>query len=171
MIDNYKFDDMNIPRPAGGFEYQEFNKTRGSGENDTQKTIADLTHAIELNDKNAKASEYLGTYYLLGKGDLQKANEAYSAAFLLDSTNAAILNDQGVLAWHEENLDLAEKKFALAIQYDSHFAEAQYNLALLYQQRGQKQFAIEAWKRYLEIDNKSDWKIIAETHLEKLMQK
>jgi tetratricopeptide (TPR) repeat protein len=170
LVADYPLTDRDIPRPSGSFQYQPFGNTRRIEQNERDKTVANLQRALEWNEKNAKASEYLGTYYLLAKRDFDSAQVAFAKAYVLDSTNAAILNDMGVLAWHQENFEEARQKFSLAVREDPTFAEAQYNLAILLQQMGQKQLAIQAWERYLQLDPQSTWAMIAKEHLGRLRQ-
>lgn len=170
LIANYPVSDRNIPRPSGGFNYPRFGRERGLKQDKTDKTVADLQRALELNENNAKALQYLGTYFLIEQRDFQKARDAYAAVFAKDSVNASILSDMGVLAWYEGKFDSAITKFELALQYDPGFVEAQYNLAILLQKLEQKQAAIDAWEKYLEIDNESTWADIAKTYLKSLRQ-
>jgi len=171
MVTNCPITDRKTPRPSGGFQFRSFGKTRGSEQNIADNTVANLKRALELNKNNVNASEYLGTFYLIETRDYQKAREAYATAFFKDSTNAAIMNDQGVLAMYESKYEEAYMKFSRALKYDSTYAEAQYNLALLLQQQGHKQGAVRAWEKYLMLDNpKSKWAIIAEDNIEELRQ-
>jgi len=172
LVANYYL-PKDVPRPQGGFKYDvfDFGQTRSGerrirGEDLRRYELAkkDLQKALAFNNKNAAAHHYLGTYYLLVEMNFDRAREQYRLVLAQDSTNASILNDLGVLAWHEGALDEAAKKFSLALKYVPDFLEAQYNMATLYQEQGKVGEAMTEWKKYLALDQDSDWAKIARSY-------
>ena len=67
-------------------------------------------------------------------------------------------------------LTLAEAldQYLQALKKNPRYADAHYNLALLYQTAGETMKAVLHWKAYLKIDSGSDWAIIARRELAKL---
>ncbi len=164
----YAISSREAPRPSGGFEYSEFGKTRGPEQAGRASYVASLQKAIELNKKNARALQYLGTHFLVVENDMQKARRYYQKAQALDPNNPSILNDLGVLSWREGKFEQALANFQAALQQNPQDKEAQYNLAMLYQTLKQSDEAKKAWQRYLQLDPNSDWSTIARLHLKSL---
>jgi tetratricopeptide (TPR) repeat protein len=164
---------QDAPRPNGGFKYEavEFSALRGEDSSRAEdlsryeRAKVDLQKALRFDKQNSAAQQYLGTYYLLVEKDFDKAREQYQLVFAQDSTNIKALNDLGVLAWHENHYDEAANKFSLALKYEPRFFEAQYNLALVYQKQGKAEKAREEWKKYLALDQASDWANVARSYL------
>jgi len=153
----------------GGFQYDEFSVPRGHADHSQPPASrAELQAALELKSTNPKTHQYLASYYLLFENDLAKAEEHYRRAYELDSTDATILNDLGVLAWHQGEFRKAMQQFHMALKRDAGLAEAQYNLATLHQQQGEAQQALRAWETYLKLDSTSVWADIARDHVDQL---
>lgn len=160
------FDSAEQPRPAGSFKYDEFKIVRNQERvSQNQPALQKLQSALAIKNDNPRAHQYLGTYYLLVEQDLQKAEEHYNRANTLAPGDASILNDLGVLAWHKLQYDDALDKFSAALQQSPRFAEAQYNLATLYQKQGKLTQAENVWQKYLEIDSTSTWASVARDQL------
>jgi tetratricopeptide (TPR) repeat protein len=56
----------------------------------------------------------------------------------------------------------------VALRLDANYADAHYNVALLYQSSGQLMRAVRHWKAYLKLDPSSTWAAIARQELDKL---
>lgn len=169
LTENYFIDSRSVPRPSGGFEYSELTRTRGPIDHPELPQVRS-TLQKSLYRKNARASQYLATYYLVIEHNLDQASQYYHQALARDSANAKILNDLGSLAWHEQNLSLALDNFQRALAIEPDFYEARYNLALVLEQLGHFQKARVAWQNYLLLDHDSDWARIAQDHLNRLKQ-
>ncbi len=160
------FDSAEQLRPAGRFNYDEFKIVRNQERvSQNQPVLQKLQSALAVKEDNPRTHQYLGTYYLLAEHDLQKAQEHYHRASVLAPSDASILNDLGVLAWHKLQYEDALGKFTAALQQSPQFAEAQYNLATLYQKQGKLAQAENAWERYLQIDSTSTWASVARDQL------
>jgi tetratricopeptide (TPR) repeat protein len=58
--------------------------------------------------------------------------------------------------------------YLVALRLDANYADAHYNVALLYQSSGQWMRAVRHWKAYLKLDASSAWATIARQELDKL---
>jgi len=172
LAENHSITSRDELRPAGGFRYDEFGPTRG-GESKSiyyEPAKASLEKALQLNGKNSSAHHYLGTYYLLIERNLSQAKEHYVLALAQDSANAAILNDLGIVAFHNGAYDEAAEKFSMALKRNPQLLEAHYNLATLYQKQGKGEDALKEWEKYLQLDPTFNWAEVARNRL-KLLQK
>ena len=68
----------------------------------------------------------------------------------------------------QDDLANAEKHYLEALRLHPHYADAHYNMALLYQ--GMRDFmrAVRHWRAYLKLDTTTTWSKIARRELEKL---
>lgn len=172
LIEQRPIASREEPRPSGGFKYAEFGGTRSETSAAAfAPARAELEKALQLNDKSAAAHHYLGTFYLLIENDLAKAQAEYLAALAQDSTNAAVRNDLGVIAFYQGRYSEAEKNFSLSLRAASTLAEPRYNLATLYQAQGRNEDAVRAWTEYLGLDADSQWAAVARARLELLQPK
>jgi tetratricopeptide (TPR) repeat protein len=101
----------------------------------------------------------MGRFYLLQK-DFPTAIQYLEIASREVGAAADVHNDLGV-AYLESGdslkLDLAGSEFRKALGLDASFAAAAFNLALFYERANQPEEAATQWKRYLDLDPKSDW--------------
>jgi tetratricopeptide (TPR) repeat protein len=140
-------------------------RTRGSEEPGVSYGLL----AGEMGRLSATSSE-MGRFYLLQK-DFTRAISHLEAAEREGSAGPAVHNDLGV-AYLEggsgTQLEKAKEEFQHAMQEDQSFAPASFNLALLYERKNQTGLAEAQWKRYLELDSKSDWATEARERLQGL---
>jgi tetratricopeptide (TPR) repeat protein len=127
-----------------------------------------LEKALRLNHNNTSALQYLGTYFLRAKNDLEKARYYYQLAYSKDSTNAFILNDLGVLASDQHDYEGAVDMFRKALDYNPNLIEAQYNLVRSYGILGQSGKASQEMKKYKELEPELNWSDVAEKSIEQL---
>ncbi|MBN2090900.1 tetratricopeptide repeat protein [candidate division KSB1 bacterium] len=159
LIDSHKIGENNL-RFSGGFEYDPFSNLRNTRQ-DKQITTMDsafhvLNKAISLNPTNLKAQHLLGICYWIKKDPLV-AKRQFNDILARDSSNAAIWNDLGVVAWYENNFSTAIQLFKLALKHQPEFQEALYNLNFAYHSLGQLTEAKEIEKRYLNVDSAGTW--------------
>jgi tetratricopeptide (TPR) repeat protein len=125
--------------------------------------------ASEMTRLSASSYE-MGRFYLLQK-DFIHAIPYLQMAERESGVSAAVHNDLGVAYLESGSQDSSEKaeiEFEHALKLDSTFADAVFNLALLYERMSSPARAQTLWKQYLELDSKSDWAKEARDRLQAL---
>jgi tetratricopeptide (TPR) repeat protein len=103
--------------------------------------------------------------------EFDKAFEIYQDALRLNNKSAETHNSLGVLYCRQERFEQGIAEFGQAIKLKSGFKEAQYNLALAYEQMGQKEKAKAEWKKYLLLPgDDAVWVEKAQGHLNQLIE-
>lgn len=172
LTSEYLITSETEPRPFGGFHYGIVGPTRDEYIRYTIDSAKfAFEKALELNSRNLLAHQFLGTYFLVVEHDFQKANYHYQFVYSHDSTNAAILNDLGVLALHLENFDEAVNKFSKALAYNPNLLEAQFNIALAYFKSGKGEKAARELNKYIELDPTRSWADVARKIIDQLKNK
>ena len=148
-----------------GQPHRQIVRTRGSGDPGVSYPLI----AGEMTRLSANSHE-MGRFYLLQK-DFARAIAYLEIAERETGAGAAVHNDLGV-AYLERggrsSLDKAREEFLHALQQDKSFAAATFNLALFYERINATSQAEAQWKRYLELDSKSDWAMEARGRLQGL---
>jgi cytochrome c-type biogenesis protein CcmH/NrfG len=125
--------------------------------------------AREMTRLSADAHQ-MGRFYLLQK-EFSTAIRYLDIAARQDGATAGVYNDLGV-AYFESNdpmrVEKANLQFQHAVGLDPACSAAVFNLALLYERENEPAEAAAQWKRYLELDAKSDWANEAQTRLQAL---
>lgn len=114
--------------------------------------------AGELTRRLATAHE-MGRFYLLQK-DFDRALPYLEMAQQEVGAGPSVHNDLGVAyleAGNPSQLQKAGAEFRTALQMDSSFVAAVFNLALFYERTNATAQAEAQWKRYLELDSTSAW--------------
>jgi tetratricopeptide (TPR) repeat protein len=115
-------------------------------------------------------SHQMGRFYLLQK-DFPRAIQYLEIASREVGATADVHNDLGV-AYLESGdsvkLDQSGTEFQRSLGLDPSFAAALFNLALFYERENQPIAAAAQWKRYLELDPRSDWAKEAQGRLQGL---
>ena len=113
-------------------------------------------------------SHQMGRFYLLQK-DFPRAVQYLEIASREVGATADVHNDLGV-AYLESGdsvkVDQAGSEFHTALGLDPSFAAAVFNLALFYERTNQPVEATTQWKRYLDMDPKSEWAKEAQVQLQ-----
>lgn len=78
--------------------------------------------------------------------NFKSAGEAYKRALDFDPSNTAVLNDLGVLYFHQNKIPDAERAFRQTLALDPFFMSARYNLGLTLQRQGKRKQAQEAFR-------------------------
>ena len=126
--------------------------------------------AARASGTRAEAQQALAAMYLT-LGRPQRAAEVLAP--LVSSKDAGQLNDLAAayLARHaDDDVTRARDLLEQAVSLDPGRAEAWFNLGLAAEAAGQKERAIEAWTRTLELDPQSGWADEVRQHLAKLKQ-
>ena len=156
------------------FEYAPLSTTRGAGVQSEIDSISRervekrLLDAIE-NEPSAKSHHALGRFYLAQK-QFDEALEQFEKALKLDPNNAQIYSDLGATYLEKANIEESNKtgkesemrskaleKLNKALELDGSLPEALFNKALCLQKMKLSERAIEAWQKYLEKDQNSNW--------------
>jgi tetratricopeptide (TPR) repeat protein len=116
----------------------------------------------------AADSHQMGRFYLLQK-DFNRSIPYLEIAEREVGAGAAVHNDLGV-AYLESgsHIDKAGEEFRHALTLDPAFAPAVFNLALFCERTNSAGQAAVQWKRYLQLDSKSQWATEARERLEGL---
>jgi CHAT domain-containing protein len=171
-------------RVTGGFSYQQYVTTRGSGDLagvDESQRVALLS---ELNQEvttyqGAAARHNLGRLFIL-RGDLEPAERQFLLALNERPRDARLLADLGALYYERslkegsEGHELLEKSVehtSKAIEADPRLPEAWFNRALCYERITLFLQAESDWKQYLTFDVGSAWAEEAREHLDKLRER
>jgi len=118
----------------------------------------------------AANSYEMGRFHLLQK-DFVQAIPYLETAEREAGAIASVHNDLGVAYLESGNrvqFEMAEAQFLRALQQDGALAAAAFNLALFYERTNDTAKAEAQWKRYLELDSKSDWATEAKGRLQGL---
>jgi len=125
--------------------------------------------AAEMTRLSANSHE-MGSFYLVQK-DFGRAISYLEIAAMEIGAGAAVHNDLGVAymeSGNQSQLEKARTEFLHALHQDESFAPAAFNLALFYEHTNVTAQAEAQWKRYLEIDSKSEWATEARGRLQGL---
>jgi len=103
-------------------------------------------------------SHQMGRFYLLQK-DFGRSIPYLEIAEREVGAGAAVHNDLGVayLEGDGSRVEKAGEEFRHALNLDSGFAPAVFNLALFYERTNSPEQAAAQWKRYQQLDPNSDW--------------
>jgi len=125
--------------------------------------------AAEMTKRSAD-SHQMGRFYLIQK-DFARATSYLDIAAREVGVGADVHNDLGVALLEggdPARLSNAGEEFLQALRIDPQFPPAVFNLALFYERMNEPALAAAQWKRYLELDSKSDWAMEAQERLQGL---
>ncbi len=124
---------------------------------DAQQALTLLNRSVELNNKNAETYYLLGkTYEAMGVARTGEAANAYERAVELNPANAKALTRIGRIWYLAQRGELSKQHFDKALEADPNYPPAYRELAELYYATGQKQKAVETYRTYLQLAEKSD---------------
>ena len=83
-------------------------------------------------------------------------------------SDAASLNDKGIVAFKQNDIQKAKIYFERAIHSDSTFATAFYNLALVESQLGQSDSARQHLRKFLQLEDSKAWQRAAQSLLQRM---
>jgi len=131
-----------------------------------EEAIKVLEKAISLYEDDPEVWDQLGiAYWRLGQ--LEKAKACYEQALALDPTHALVLSNLGALSLSLYFQNKDQKELQTAIDYfekatglDSRLSLAFRGLGVSYRLSGQREKAVEAWKRALASDPDDDFSLL-----------
>ncbi len=140
-----------------------------------QQGIREGKVGVQLNIQRAANWELLASIYRsiipIAKDADQFALQTYSQAVALDPLNPALRLSLGGLYYSAKNWDAAIDTFKLAVLAKPDYANAHYNLALAYKEKGDNQKAISEMQAVISLvkQDSEDYKL-AKTQLDSLQQ-
>jgi tetratricopeptide (TPR) repeat protein len=131
--------------------YREYSSTRNKSYEDPRKSVL----LEEMNRQSADAYRHglLHLYF----GDFQNALPFLEQAASASNVPPEVLNDLGVAYFEQGNTNRAEVQFGSALEKDSKFLPAIFNLALSYEADGKHDAAKREYELYLSLDPSSGW--------------
>jgi tetratricopeptide (TPR) repeat protein len=132
-----------------------------------EDAVAYLEQAVEMSPAYVDAWYNLALAYQRlkltqeAKDILQRLANSFPSESTYRYSLGAVLRDSG-------NLKEALREFEAALDLAPRYKEAQYALALTYEDLGRTGDARAAWERYLELDPDSAWSEEARLHLDNL---
>jgi len=161
------------PRPAGGYRSSGIEMLMAGEEDGTKAALAKaermVRSAMRHGARSLRARQVLAQIFLF-EGQYARADSVLTALPARDRNSAEIQNDLGVIKYRQQKLEEATAHFRRAIARDPDFKEAYFNLALAYEQLGQKQKALEEIERYLDMESSQDWRRAAESLKSRLQE-
>jgi Tfp pilus assembly protein PilF len=155
--------------PAENKQYQEALTNIRSGE--IEKATSALAKLNQAHPTDLGTAINLATAYYKNK-KLDDASRVLDSAKKINANIAEVLNLSGLIAVEKGEYNLAEKEYLAAIANKKNYANAHYNLALLYDLFYQDfAKAINQYEQYLALTGNSDKDIINWVAELKLKQK
>lgn len=149
-------------RPAGNFSLGMFSTTHS--EEEAHPALKKLEAALDWNQNSQDAKLGMATFLYMNN-QIDQADDLLKTLISQDSLNHQTWNMIALVSARQDKNTLALTSFDKALQINPYYPEAAYNRALFLQQQGNNKEAIEAWKTYLEIDQKSEWRNAAQNQL------
>jgi len=112
--------------------------------------------ATQMDPRFSEAYYNLGVAYARMKSYRAAAREL-GVAVKLRPRRADFANALGTAFFHLEKWHDAIRAFRKALDANPHHLKAQFSLAAAYEKDGQIKNARRAWRRYLELDDTSEW--------------
>ena len=158
-------------RPSGAGEFA-FGIPRGVEDDKPENRLrsAAVLKALELKPESVEFNHKLGTIYFF-EGKMELAEQYYRRALAIDAKNARIHNDLSLIYFDKKAFSTALEHLQKALTLDPELLEAHYNRAMVLEFLNEKENAIAAWKRYIDLENKnSDWRRAAQLRLKELSE-
>jgi len=145
-------------RGQGVFTQEEPQKPAGPDTVMIKNTIANLEGRLKNDPNNYEILAGLGNaYYDFGKPPM--AIDYYERALKIMPNNPAVLVDLGAMYRQNGEPDKAIAMFRKSIELDPKLPQAYFNLGMvLRMEKNDFKGAVEAWKKYLELDPNSQAK-------------
>jgi tetratricopeptide (TPR) repeat protein len=174
LRENYKVYMADTPRLSGGYESKAIGILMADSESVAAESFylhqvsALVKAAIASGAESAKAKQLLAQILIIKKNTPRPIRSLNN--FNQVTKSAAVLNDLGVLYFGQEVWETAAQYFGAAMQADSQFVEARYNLALTKAKLGATDEAISILQDYINLETDEGWRNAAMVFRNKLEQ-
>ena len=109
---------------------------------------------VKIKNKNLNTYKLISNIHIK-KNDFKNAEITLNQILCLDKENLFALNSLGDLNKLEKKYNVAEKFYKKTIFYDKNFVPGYFNLASLYEDKGELKLAKDLYLKVVEIDNKN----------------
>ena len=109
---------------------------------------------VKIKNKNLNTYKLISNIHIK-KNDFKNAEITLNQILNLDKENLFALNSLGDLNKLEKKYNVAEKFYKKTIFYDKNFVPGYFNLASLYEDKGELKLAKDLYLKVVEIDNKN----------------
>lgn len=124
--------------------------------------------AAALDPRCSKAYSRLGVIYLETGENYDDAEAAFRQALKTDPSNGYILNNLGLVLYHQDKYADAIRQFELAVRQDEHNASRHANLGMAYMAMRQYAKAESSFKKALKLaPNELEYKDLLNESIEK----
>lgn len=133
------------------------------------KAAEDIYLKVAAQDpKCSKAYSRLGVIYLEDEGCLEDAEAAFRQALKVEPNNGYILNNLGLVLYHQDKYADAIRNFELSVRLDEYNAARHANLGMAFLAVRQYAKAESSFKRALKLDpNEAEYKDLLNESIEK----
>jgi len=128
-----------------------------------------LSSLVPLSWADGPAAQHFQTglaYERLGR--LDEAYTELQLAFALSPDDAQVGMALGIVAFRLERSEVAQRALERAIAVDSNAIAAYFHLALIYEKNGSPDRALDAWHRFLALNQDETLQVIAKKHIQAL---
>lgn len=126
-----------------------------------------LSAAIRIDEKLAKAHCALGTAYSFEKQN-QKALQSYKKALDIEPNYTVCLDRMGLVYQKLGEKEKAERYFLKAAATDATYADAHFNLAVLYEEENKNEQAVQEFESFRTKTKNEDLSRTAEKEIQRL---
>ncbi len=117
---------------------------------DWESGQAEFARASQLNPSFAEAYHLEGVFFAL-RQRVAEAEEAFAKALELDPLSLVIRTHTAMVPFFAGDLAEAESRLRAAINMDPNFAEAHWNLAMVYERRESYRVAIKTFEKAIQL--------------------
>jgi len=135
---------------------------------DVEKELEVLREAVKRYPQDAQMLNWLGYAYAENKTNLDKAIDLLKRAVRLDSENVYIWDSLAWAYYQDSNYEKALESMQIVIENEIEDTVVRYHLGNIFWKLGEKEKAINNWKKAIEIANDDEGVKQAESMLKKV---
>ncbi len=156
-------------RLSGGYKSRAVSQLMSSA--GPEHAFTDLASRLEpIAATGSPRARHLLAQLYTAEGRYRPADSLYALLAPTQEAEAALLVDQGALAFLKGDYDRAAEFFTQALHISPENPEALFNMARTEEKRGRIKSALHFYSQYLEHDKESDWSLTARNSI-RLLQK